>query len=67
MTSFILLLKRVGETHCTRDYLDVGVDFCVEENQQSKWDDPDGDEPEPVEVDGVVGVRPQLRRLQDGE
>ncbi len=58
----------MAKSHASaKDYLDVGVDFCVEENQQSKRDDPDGDEPKPVEVDGVVGVCPQLRRLQDGE
>ncbi len=50
-----------------KEYLDVWVYFSVEENQKSEGDDSDGDEPEPVKVDGVVRVRPQLRRLQDGE
>ncbi len=46
-------------------YLDVWVDLGIEENEKSEGNDSDGDEPEPVEVDRVVGVGPQLGRLQD--
>ena len=45
-------------------YLDIRVDLGVEENQEAERDDPDGHEPEPVEVDRVVRVGPEIRRLQ---
>ena len=56
-------MKPENEMTC-QTYLDIGVDLSVEENEKSERNDSDGDEPEPVEVDRVVRVGPELRRLQ---
>lgn len=41
------------------------VYFGVEEDEQREGDDAKADEPEPVEVDGVVDVPPKFRRQQN--
>ncbi len=56
---------RVGRA-CVRarDAPERHVDLGVEEDEHGEGDDPDGQEAEPVEVDGVERVQPQLGRAQ---